>query len=165
MKRIICIGNRFVPADSAGPTVFDRLAPRGLPEDLELIDGGLAGLDLLRFVEGAQRIVFVDSIQGFGRPGDVLILEAEEVAATAELTTTHSAGLPYLLRVLPLVCESAMPEIKVVGIKGQPEEATIEKAAGLAMELALGDSGARGGGRTRCVPGNAGAAAALEGWK
>ena len=45
--RIICVGNRLVAADAAGPQVHDRLAGRPLPPGVELVDGGLQGLDLL----------------------------------------------------------------------------------------------------------------------
>ncbi len=81
MKRIICIGNRFVEEDSAGYQVFQELSLKPLPEDVELIDGGLAGLDLLRFIEGAEEVVFVDSISGFGSNGDLQLLEMVQLGS------------------------------------------------------------------------------------
>ena len=47
MKRIICVGNRHSAADAAGPLVYERLARMERPLDIEVIDGALAGLDLL----------------------------------------------------------------------------------------------------------------------
>ena len=37
-KRIICVGNRYRPEDSAGPMVYDQLVNDKLPKDIEVID-------------------------------------------------------------------------------------------------------------------------------
>ncbi len=140
MRRIICIGNRYVAEDAAGPAVYDYLRGLALPADLELIDGGLAGLDLLRYIEGAEQVVFVDSIAGHGEPGSVLVLPQNEVAALAGSRYDHAAGLPYLLRVLPDVCEGTPPAVQLVGVAGPADETAIQAAAALALQI-VGASG------------------------
>ncbi|MBU0641004.1 MAG: hydrogenase maturation protease [Planctomycetes bacterium] len=135
MKRIICVGNRFCPQDAAGPRVYDRLAGTTLPPGVEVIDGGLAGLDLLRFVEGAERVIFVDAVSGFAAPSHIAVLEGESVAQHAEQAYGHSAGLAYLLRALPLVCAGPAPQILLVGIEGPAEECTIASATELCLNL------------------------------
>ena len=139
MKRIICIGNRYAAEDAAGPAVYDHLRRLPLPPGLELIDGGLAGLDLLRYLEGAELVVFVDSVSGFGDRSTVLILAEEEVAALANSRYDHSAGLAYLLRILPEVCEGALPQVKLIGIEGHPDQAAIHEAAALALKIVGGN--------------------------
>ncbi len=143
MRRIICIGNRYAAEDAAGPAVYDHLRRLELPAGLELIDGGLAGLDLLRYLEGAEQVVFVDSVSGAQR-GDlnntVIVLAGEEVAALASSRYDHSAGLAYLLRILPEVCEGALPQVRLVGIRGHPDQAAIHEAAALALKI-VGGSG------------------------
>jgi len=138
MKRIICIGNRYVPEDAAGSQVYERLLQDALPSDVQVIDGGLAGLNLLPFIEGAERVVFVDSVSGFGENG-IVVLKAADVAAAAESGYGHAAGLAYLLRVLPDVCDGTVPHILLVGIEGQPNKNTIAQAAVLALHIAVGD--------------------------
>jgi hydrogenase maturation protease len=139
-RRIICIGNRYAAEDAAGPAVYDHLRRLQMPAGLELIDGGLAGLDLLRHLEGAEQVVFVDSVSGFGDPNKVLILTGDEVAALASSRYDHSAGLAYLLRVLPEVCEGALPQVRLVGIEGLPDQAAIGVAATLALKIAGGSA-------------------------
>jgi Ni,Fe-hydrogenase maturation factor len=151
MKRIICIGNRYAPQDAAGPRVYESLLQSALPPNVQVIDGGLAGLDLLRFVEGAERVVFVDQISGFRdqllglggqvsgikvADGGIFILEAAAVVAlAAKGRYGHSAGLAYLLRVLPKACEGPVPHVKLVGIEGYPDQATIDRAATIALQI------------------------------
>ncbi len=144
MTRIVCIGSRFRAEDAAGPRVYDRLLGEALPPGVDLVDGGLAGLGLLRFVDGAERVVFVDQVSGFGRPGDVLALDPGDAALAAPPSPDHGGGLPYLLRVLPGVCEKTVPRVSVVGVEGPADERAIARAAALAMELAAGAAADRG---------------------
>ncbi|MBF0099974.1 MAG: hydrogenase maturation protease [Desulfobacterales bacterium] len=136
MKQIICIGNRYVSEDAAGPWVYDFLKQKQLPPDITLIDGGLSGLDLLRFVEKAERVIFVDRLLISDKSDDVVILKANELFSEMTTTYDHSSGLPYLLRMLPIVCEGMLPDILIVGIAGNINQVLIEKAAMIAVELA-----------------------------
>lgn len=141
MRRIICVGNRLVAEDDAGPRVYERLAEMALPPGVEVIDGGLAGLDLLRLVEGAEQVVFVDAVHGFAGPGGVRVLEAEEVAATAGSGFDHGVGLAYLLRVLPRICAGPVPRVCLVGIEGRAGSESVEAAAALALQMVEASSG------------------------
>lgn len=137
MKHIVCIGNRYALQDAAGPLVYERLLHSELPPDVQVIDGGLAGLNLLRFVEGAERVVFVDQVSGFQNNGSqIVVLPAAEVAVLARGQYGHSSGLAFLLRVLPRVCEGAVPHIQLLGIEGDPNARVIEQAAMLAIQIA-----------------------------
>ena len=139
--RIICVGNRFVDGDDTGPQVYDRLSHMALPPDVDIVDGGLLGLNLLRFAEGADRLVFVDSVSGFGREGEVLVLDAMEAADGMAASYGHSCGLAYLLRVLPGVCEGRMPQVLLVGVEGSATEPMISRAADISIKLAEGEKG------------------------
>jgi hydrogenase maturation protease len=131
-RRIICVGNRYVPEDAAGPQVYERLRGRALPPGVELVDGGLGGLDLLSLVEDAEQVVFVDAIAGDAPDGTVVVLDADEAAATAGPRYDHAAGLAYLLRALPAVCAGRVPRVQVVGLAGPNG---VDRAAALALQL------------------------------
>ena len=136
---IICLGNRYVAGDDVGCRVFDRLSSGELPEEMELVDGGLCGLDLLRLVEGRRRVVFVDALAGLADAGSVVVLSREQVAAYAG-GYGHGAGLPYLLRLLPQVCATPLPEIALVGTElmgNAADESVIGDLAARCMEVAL----------------------------
>ena len=137
MKRIICIGNRYSALDSAGPAVYDLLAQRQLQSGLELIDGGLGGLNLIPLFEGVERVVLVDAISGFTRDAEPVILDPREIALQADEAYGHAAGLPFLLRMLPEVLEGEMPQVVVVGIEGHQDASGIARAADLAERLAV----------------------------
>ncbi len=138
-SRIICIGNRFLEMDSSGPAVFELLSQRPLPDGIEVIQGGLAGLDLLPFLEQGGRVVFVDSVRGFAQPDQVVVLKQEDIVPESGVSYYgHGGGLTYLLGVLPLVCEGTLPEeIILVGLEGKCSWETVNQAADLSLSLAL----------------------------
>ena len=135
MNRIICIGNRFLDRDAAGPKVFDLLSQHPLPAGVEIVDGGTAGLNLLGLVDGAERVVFVDAVEGFLPRAGVAVLDAAEVPPPA-VVYDHGAGLPYLLNVIPAACDRAPSSMFIVGIEGSPDDRRIAEAAAASLELA-----------------------------
>ena len=141
MKRcIICIGNRFIADDSAGLAVYDKLREmQPFEAEIELVEGGTSGLNLLSFLENGGRVVFVDAVREIASPGEVVVLSAKDIVSTlSQKHFGHEAGLPYLLSVLPKVCEGELPEeILLVGIEGGYTSQTIETAADLSLTIAL----------------------------
>lgn len=134
---IICIGNRLLVEDSAALMVFDRLQQRSLPDNISVIEGGLMGLNLLPFLEQGGRVVFVDNVSGFTRPGSLIVLDQEKIIATGTEHYDHNSSLAYVLSVLPKVCEGDLPEeIVLVGIEGPCTEKLVEEAANLSVSIA-----------------------------
>jgi len=136
--RIICVGNRYVPGDDVGPRVYDCLLRRDLPVHVCAVDGGLMGLDLLRFVEGAQRVVFVDALPGFAPPGRTVVLRHRAALEERPAAYGHDGGLACLLRMLPAVCTGELPEIVLVGSEPPADADLIEQLADLSLRIATG---------------------------
>ena len=127
MKRVICIGNPLVPGDDAGPKMFNRLLYESLPRDVELVDGGTRGLDLLPFFDGAKLVLLIDQVDGFNPPAGVKLLVGEDLQRATERRFDHQAGIGYLLQMLPHVCDIAPPEVRMIGIEGCLSEKKIER--------------------------------------
>lgn len=135
--RIICVGNRQIVGDDFGPHVYDCLAAQALPATVGIIDGGLGGLNLLRYLENQTHVLFIDTVEGFGAPGETLLLSAVEVAEQCGGGFDHAAGLPYLLRVMPMVLDSPPQTITIIGHEGVANEQAVHSAAARALQLAL----------------------------
>jgi hydrogenase maturation protease len=137
-KRIVCAGSRLISSDSAGLQVYDLLKSRQLPTDVQIIDGGLAGLDLIRYVDGAVKMVFVDAVSGFDRTEELVVLNLDEVIKTTTCNNlNHACGLIYLLHALPNVFKDQLPTIFLVGINGAASPHKISKAASVSVQLLL----------------------------
>ncbi len=131
---VICIGNRYAVEDAVGCEVFDRLSGE-TTSDVDIIDGGLCGLNLLREIEGRRRVVFVDALSGIGEAGEIVVLDRDAVAAYAG-DYGHAAGLPYLLHMLPQVCDGPVPDIALVGASGRLDETALQALARRSLEVA-----------------------------
>jgi hydrogenase maturation protease len=149
VRRIICVGSSTLDADSAGCRVHARLAAMELPADVELIDGGLRGLDLLPHFENAEKVVLVDAVRGWAGPGQVVLLDGDALCEATAERYDHASSLTYLLRTLPAVLEAGVPAVELVGLEPPSGCEAIERAAGLAIARCHGASGGRTLPRTR----------------
>ncbi len=138
MNKILCAGNRYCPDDSFGPLVYDHLLMKSLPSDVEVIDGGLAGIDLLHHFETANRVVVVDRIHGFGEPDKVHTLLWDEFIQCNMVEYGHSEGLQYLLLCLPALGITPQVEVILVGMDGLADSTAIASGARMALEALNG---------------------------
>src|SRR5215218_5825927 len=79
-KRILVagVGNVFLGDDGFGVEVVRRLAGRELPEDVEVADFGIRGMDLIYALqEDYEVVIFVDATPRGEEPGTVYLLEPE----------------------------------------------------------------------------------------
>ncbi len=141
MKRIIGIGNRLVSDDAVGPRVLDALARRDLPSGVDLVEGGLAGLDLLERFRGCERVVLVDAVSGFARPGETVALTAAGAARTSDGRYDHAAGLGYLLGAWTRIAPAGGPEVRVLGVEMPATDDDLETAATRALALLEPEAG------------------------
>lgn len=137
--RIICIGNRFLAADAAGPLVYDLLARSPLPGAVELIEGGTAGLRLLPLLEHCELVLFVDAVSGFRPDPGVVIIDPADLDIQA-LDFGHGAGIAALIATAPHVLDPPLPEILIVGIEGQADEQACRQAARICCEILVNRS-------------------------
>jgi hydrogenase maturation protease len=81
---VIGCGNPARCDDGVGVEVVRELRRRGLPEDVELIDAGTGGIDVMFRIRGAQRVVIVDACRSGSEPGAVFRLPAREAMTPLE---------------------------------------------------------------------------------
>lgn len=140
--RIICIGNPYHPDDWVGPAVYAALRQETIERDIELVDGGLHGLDLLRLMEDVEQVVFADTLVASGESGGAADCDAPQVlydprAGDARLAFDHAGGLAYLLRAAPLVLDR-LPRTAVIGMAASGGRHRIAELARLCLSIARG---------------------------
>ncbi len=134
MNTILCVGNRYCAEDSFGPQVYDYLFENTLSPSIAIVDAGLAGIDLLRHFEESDRVVIIDSVSGFGTPGELCSIGYDELSDCEAVEYGHSAGLHYLLLCLPELGLIPKVEVTVIGLNGIADKFNIAAAASLALE-------------------------------
>ena len=101
---VIGLGNPLMTDDGIGLAALERLrAAWRLPEDVVLVDGGTWGLRLLPQIEDAGRLLLLDAIDVGGAPGDVVVLEREEIPRyLRQELSPHQVGLRDVLALADL---------------------------------------------------------------
>ncbi len=68
---ILGLGNILLKDEGIGAHVAQRLEKLALPYNIEVIDGGTAGLDVLLSQEGLGKLVVIDAMKAGGKPGTI----------------------------------------------------------------------------------------------
>jgi hydrogenase maturation protease len=76
---VIGCGNLLRGDDAAGPVLVRRMLDRGLPEGVEVADGGTSGMDVAFRMRGAGHVVLVDASTTGGEPGTLYRLDGADV--------------------------------------------------------------------------------------
>ncbi len=101
---VLGLGNILLSDEGLGVAAIERLtATHRLGAEVEVLDGGTMGLDLLYRLEGVGHLIIVDAIRSGGAPGDIMRLEGDEIPKMlATKMSMHQVGLQELLAVSEL---------------------------------------------------------------
>lgn len=141
-KLVVGIGNLLLKDEGVGVHVIRALEKRSLPPDVELIDGGTAGADLLPYLSGAEKIIIVDALRAGGEPGAVYCLTPEDCEPQAEGAgfSLHDLGVLVVLKDLELL-EGRKTPVLIIGVEPKEldwgMELTPEVAASLPKVIEL----------------------------
>lgn len=96
---ILGVGNLLASDEGVGIHVIQRLqAEYQFPEEVQLLDGGTLGMDLLFYLENVRRLLLIDAVETGQPPGTLIRLAGEEVPAYFSLKMSpHQVGVPDML--------------------------------------------------------------------
>lgn len=88
-----------------------------VPPELEIVDGGTSGLDLLPFIEGRDHVLFVDAVNFNSAPGCIHVLTDSQIPTFFGVKDSlHHMGLMDLLAAARLL-DRLPPRMALVGIQ------------------------------------------------
>ena len=98
------IGNLIMTDDGVGVRIVQHLLDNyRFPKEVELLDGGTLGLDLLPRLEGRARLLLVDAVDMDEAPGTVLRIAGNDIPMVfSTKLSPHQMGLQDLLAVAEL---------------------------------------------------------------
>ncbi len=111
---ILGIGNILRKDDGAGIRVVELLREKTLPPGVTVLDGGTAGIDLLTYLEGIERLIIVDALLEDGAPGDIRTLAGDEVSERDIFLSGHYGRLSDILGLAAEL--GKRPETIIIGI-------------------------------------------------
>ncbi|MBW2472672.1 MAG: HyaD/HybD family hydrogenase maturation endopeptidase [Deltaproteobacteria bacterium] len=138
---VLGIGNVLLTDEGIGVRALKELERRyTYPTNVELLDGGTAGIELLRHIRNRDYLIIIDAMKCGQEPGTVFRVEGDEVpAAFRTRISPHQLGLSDLLAAamltdeLPanLVLYGVEPESIDIGLDlTETVEANVDKLVG-----------------------------------
>lgn len=96
---VLGVGNLLLADEGAGIHVVRKLVEEyRLPEEVQVLDGGTLGMDLLYYLEGVRDLLIVDAVQSNRPPGTVVWLAGEDVPSFLSIKMSpHQIGVPDML--------------------------------------------------------------------
>jgi hydrogenase maturation protease len=129
---VLGVGSILMMDEGIGIRAVEELQRRyRFPENVEILDGGTSGIELLSYISGRDYLIIIDAIISGNPPGTVLRVEGEDIHARFRTRISpHQIGLSDLLAAATLTDEIPK-QILLFGI--EPKE--IRTGIGLSDEV------------------------------
>lgn len=118
---VIGVGNPLLGDDGLGIAALARLREAYVvPDEVELVDGGTWGMNLLPVIEGAEHVLLVDAIATGASPGTMTVLPRHRLPRyLATKISPHQVDLHDVLALAEL--RGTLPD-ETVAIGLEPEQ-------------------------------------------
>jgi hydrogenase maturation protease len=128
---VLGIGNILMKDDGVGVHIAARMMEMGddIPANVEVMDGGTAGFDLIPLMRDREKIIIVDALSMDDAPGSVYRFRPDDAVSSRRGYSLHEVGILEVIRTLRMLGDN--PEIEIIGIV--PEDIST-------MEIALSDA-------------------------
>lgn len=119
---VLGIGNILHMDEGIGVHVVNHIveSEQALPDNVEFIDGGTSGFDLLPLMSGRRKIVIIDALKTDDVPGSIYRFSSDHLVSRNYIYSLHDLGVKKLIDMLKLMGE--YPEVEIIGIV--PEDYT-----------------------------------------
>lgn len=117
---ILGVGNVLMSDEGFGVHMIEHLqAHYSFEPEIDLIDGGTCGMELMRFVGDASHLLIVDAIAGSEPPTTIYSFTFDETTNhLAQSVSAHEVGVKDLLFISSLDGESKpIEEVRIVGLQ------------------------------------------------
>jgi len=113
---ILGIGNILQKDDGIGSHIISYILKNhsDIPDNIEVVDGGTAGFDLIPVMKDRDKIVIIDALRVDDKPGSIYRFSPDYIAQPKVSFSLHDAGLKTIIDSLKVMGDS--PNIEIIGI-------------------------------------------------
>lgn len=130
---VLGIGNIILKDEGFGVHIVEKLQQEyNFPANVEVLDGGTLGMELMNYIIGTDKLIVVDAISGGSAPGTFFrFVNAEVKAYFQEKVSMHELGIQDVLAALEVI-EQPVKDVIVMG--AQPY--IVDAGVGLTEDMA-----------------------------
>jgi hydrogenase maturation protease len=133
---ILGIGNVLLQDEGVGVHAVQQLEQRyDMPAEVRVLDGGTMGLDLLPFLEEAERLLIIDAVDAEHPPGTIIRLVNDDVPSVLQhKLSPHHVGVADMLAAARL--QGCLPgQVVLIGIQPHSLEVGMELSSTLSARM------------------------------
>lgn len=133
---VIGLGNILLSDEGVGVHAVYALQKHfDFPEEVRVVDGGTLGLDLLPWIEGVEKVLFIDAVNLGREPGAFAVLENGDLPSFLEPKLSfHHVGLSDILFASAFM-ETNPEKIVLIGMQPERTEAGINLSPAVAKNF------------------------------
>ncbi len=149
---IMGVGNYLMGDEGVGVHAAQQLMSSGLPDYVDVVDGGTGGFHLLEYFEKYRQVILVDATLDGQKAGTIRLIKPKYAADFPKSMSTHDIGLRDMvnsLQLLDKIPEMYLFVVSIEYIQQQGVEMTdeveaampelLKQVTSLALELAPED--------------------------
>ena len=133
---VLGLGNVLLKDEGIGIHVIRLLEAQGVPQNVELLDGGTASLDALNLTQKADKLIIVDAVRLGNTPGTLYRLKNKELEERLESQKLSLHQFSLLEALLIHKKAGSLPkEIVFIGVEPQDIEWGLEVTQGIKEKI------------------------------
>lgn len=117
--KIVGFGNKFRSDDGIGIRIIKELEKLDFFKDIEVIDGGTSGTDLIFWIKNCGKIIIIDAIDTGGKIGDVANIKVDDIEEFVKKDyrslSLHDLNLADILKLIKAM--GTKTDITIIGVK------------------------------------------------
>jgi hydrogenase maturation protease len=123
---VMGVGNILLSDEGLGVHLLNELTKMSLPENIELLEGGTAGLELVHLIQEIDFLIIVDAINANDEPGSIFRFQPEEINVLPERyeVSFHQVGIMEVLAMASILGHA--PQTLIFGIQPKSLEWGLE---------------------------------------
>ncbi|MDO5043699.1 MAG: HyaD/HybD family hydrogenase maturation endopeptidase [Coriobacteriia bacterium] len=125
---VLGVGNILLGDEGLGVHAVRYLLEHFIFEpEIEIIDGGTMGMELIGYIKGAQKLLLIDAISSREKPGTILHFEHEDAIKNFNKDiSAHEIGIQDILFINSLSNDKPINEVNVIGMPPESLEPSLD---------------------------------------
>jgi len=114
---VMGVGNILLSDEGLGVRFLDELTKMPLPENVELLEGGTAGLELVHLVQEVDFLIIVDAVNAKAEPGALFRFHPDDIQVFPEKyeVSFHQIGIVEVLTMANVLGKA--PQTLIFGVQ------------------------------------------------
>lgn len=123
---VMGVGNILLSDEGLGVRFLDELAKNALPANVELLEGGTAGLELVHLIQDVDFLIIIDALNANAEPGALFRFQPEDLQIIPKQyeVSFHQIGIVEVLTMANVLGKA--PKTLIFGIQPKSLEWGLE---------------------------------------